>query len=128
MLAILVAVRKWNTYLMGRHFQIKTDHYSLKFLLNQQTNTLAQQSWVVKMMGYDYELIFQKGSSNVAANTLFRQPKAQLQVVSAVTSDLIKRIQHSWITDPDMVHLLHKLQKQPDKHPKYSWQNDQLRR
>ena len=42
MMAILVAVRKWNSYLLGRHFKIKTDHQSLKFLLDQQANTPAQ--------------------------------------------------------------------------------------
>ena len=34
MIAILVAIKKWNTYLMGKHFQILTDHYNLKFLLD----------------------------------------------------------------------------------------------
>ena len=43
MLAILLAVKKWNAYLLGRHFHIKTDHHSLKFLLDQRTNTPAQQ-------------------------------------------------------------------------------------
>ena len=43
MLAILLAVKKWNSYLQGRPFQIKTDNESLKFLLDQKTNTFAQQ-------------------------------------------------------------------------------------
>ena len=34
MMATLTAIKKWNAYLTGRHFQIKTDHYSLKFLLD----------------------------------------------------------------------------------------------
>lgn len=34
MLAVLLAVKKWNAYLAGRHFVIKTDHQSLKFLLH----------------------------------------------------------------------------------------------
>ena len=42
MLAILAAVKKWTAYLLGRHFQIKTDHHSLKFLLDQKTNTPTQ--------------------------------------------------------------------------------------
>ena len=42
MLAVLTTVKKWNAYLLGRHFQIKTDHHSLKFLFDQRTNTPAQ--------------------------------------------------------------------------------------
>ena len=72
MLAISATVKKWNSYLLGQHFQIKIDHFSLKFLLNQQTTTPTQQAWVVKMMGYDFKLIYRKGSSNVVADTLFK--------------------------------------------------------
>ena len=43
MLAILASVKKWTAYLLGRHFYIKTDHHSLKFLLDQRTTTPTQQ-------------------------------------------------------------------------------------
>ena len=33
MLAILHALKKWRTYLMGRHFNVKTNHDSLKNFL-----------------------------------------------------------------------------------------------
>ena len=29
MMVVLVAVKKWNSYLLGQHFKIKTDHQSL---------------------------------------------------------------------------------------------------
>ncbi|GMJ12141.1 hypothetical protein HRI_004883300 [Hibiscus trionum] len=32
MLVVLVAVKKWSNYLIERHFKIKTDHQSLRFL------------------------------------------------------------------------------------------------
>ena len=31
MLAILHALKQWRTYLIGRHFKVKTDHDSLKY-------------------------------------------------------------------------------------------------
>ena len=89
MLAILAAVKKWNAYLIGRHFQIKTDHYSLKFLLDQQANTPTQQIWVVKMMGYNYEIVFRKGSTNTVADALSRKPQDSLYALSTVTSTLL---------------------------------------
>ena len=44
MLTILSAVKKWSAYLIGRHFKIKTDHFSLTFLLDQKAITPAQQA------------------------------------------------------------------------------------
>ena len=35
MLAILHALKKWWTYLMGRHFKVKIDHDILKYFLEQ---------------------------------------------------------------------------------------------
>ena len=34
LLAILTSIKKWNAYFLGKHFQIKTDYQSLKFLLD----------------------------------------------------------------------------------------------
>ena len=128
MLAILSAVKKWNAYLLGRHFQIKTDHHSLKFLLDQRTNTLAQQLWVIKMMGYDYELVFRRGSKNTVADALSRLPQVTLQAITMCTNQLLDRIKRSWVTDPRMVHLMHKAKDKGDQQSKYSWQSGLLRR
>ena len=59
---------------MGRHFQIKIDHYSLKFLLDQKAHTPMQQTWIIKMMGYNFEVVFKKGSTNIVADALSRKP------------------------------------------------------
>jgi hypothetical protein len=70
MLAILHAVELWRPYLLGQCFQIKTDHQSLKYFLEQRISSQEQQKWVTKLFGYDYEIIYNKGKDNVVANAL----------------------------------------------------------
>lgn len=43
LLAIVLATHKWFSYLQGHHFIIKTDHQSLKYLLEQRLSTLVQK-------------------------------------------------------------------------------------
>eukprot|EP00253_Pinus_taeda_P009692 PITA_09692 len=58
MLVILHALKKWQPYQMGRHFKVKTDHDSLKYFLEQTLSSEKQQKWIIKMLGYDFEIIY----------------------------------------------------------------------
>lgn len=46
MLAIVIAVQKCRRYLIRRHFKIKTDHQSLKYLMEQRVSIPSQQKWI----------------------------------------------------------------------------------
>jgi hypothetical protein len=46
MLAILHAVNIFHPYLLGQCFQIKTDHCSLKYFLEQWISSPKQQKWL----------------------------------------------------------------------------------
>lgn len=39
LLALVVSIKKWRPYLLGHRFIIQTDHYDLKFLLEQSIGT-----------------------------------------------------------------------------------------
>ncbi|GJS13679.1 transposon ty3-G gag-pol polyprotein [Tanacetum coccineum] len=61
-LAALLTLEKWRGYLLDRHFIIKTDHFSLKYLLDQRITTPTQMKWLPKLIGFDYEVVYKKGS------------------------------------------------------------------
>jgi hypothetical protein len=44
----------------------------LKFLLNQTISTVAQQCWLVKLLGYDYEIEYKQGKENFVVDALSR--------------------------------------------------------
>jgi hypothetical protein len=70
MLAILHVVDLWHPYILGKHFQIKTDHQILKYFLEQRISSPEKQKWVTNLFEYDYEIIYKKGKDNVVADAL----------------------------------------------------------
>jgi len=75
---------------MGRHFKVKTDNDSLKYILEQRLSSKEQQKWVTKMLGYDFEIIYKKGRQNVVAHALSRKDEdveALLCAISIIQSD-----------------------------------------
>ncbi|KAI3753279.1 hypothetical protein L2E82_25328 [Cichorium intybus] len=117
LLALVLAIQKWSHYLLGRHFLIRTDHYTLKFLLEQRITTTEQQRLLLKLMPYDFSIVHKAGKENKGADALSRRPhsgelltliipfcvevadiKAGLQI-DPFTSDLITKLQ----TDPSSV-------------------------
>lgn len=66
-------MNKWRHYLLGTRFIIKSDHESLKYLLDQNIYTPLQQKRLTKLMGLDYEIQYKKGKENVVADALSRR-------------------------------------------------------
>nr|GEV10067.1 hypothetical protein [Tanacetum cinerariifolium] len=76
--SVLLALDKWRGYLLDRHFIIKTDHFSLKYLIDQRITTPTQMKWLPKLMRFDYEIVYKKGSENGAADALSRVQTPEL--------------------------------------------------
>lgn len=107
MLAIMSVVQKWRHYLLGRHFTIKTDHQSLKYLMDHKISTPAQQMWISKLVGYDYEVQYKKGTENIVADALSRKPNHGVcKAISVVNTELLQEIKDNWKTDPDLSKIL----------------------
>ncbi|GMJ07956.1 hypothetical protein HRI_004464800 [Hibiscus trionum] len=131
MLAVLLAVKKWSPYLVGRHFKIRTDHQSLKFLSGNVATTPAQQTWVAKMMGYDYEICYKRGVTNTVADTLSRNPEfstGQMMAISVFNTDLVNQIVQTWTNDGKLQQIIADLVKDSTSHSKYSWDGKYLKR
>jgi hypothetical protein len=52
---------------------VRTDHYALKFLLNQRLSTIPQHTWVSKLFGYNFSVEFNPGKMNTVADALSRR-------------------------------------------------------
>lgn len=66
------AVKKWRQYLLGHHFEILTDHRSLKELMTQAVQTPEQHRYLSRLLGFDYSIQYRSGRTNVVAYALSR--------------------------------------------------------
>lgn len=73
LIGLVQAVRHWRPYLWGRAFVVRTDHYALKFLLDQMLSTVPQHHWVSKLFGYDFAVEYRLGRLNTVADALSRR-------------------------------------------------------
>jgi len=101
LLSLVYAVEKWRAYVIGSYFLVKTDHCSLKYLIEQKISTLFQAKLLPKLLGLDYTILYKKGKENTAANSLSRVASAQLLTItlSSLDTKLLDKIKNSWQQD-----------------------------
>lgn len=71
-MAIVLAIQRWRTYLLGRHFIVRADQKALKFLLEQQVIPPEYQKWVVRLLGYDFKIHYKASHDNQVVDALSR--------------------------------------------------------
>jgi hypothetical protein len=89
LMGLVQVVRHWRPYLWGDRFVVHTDHYSLKFLLDQRLSTIPQHHWVSKLFGYDFSVEFKPGCMNTVADALSRRDSeepASLALACAISA------------------------------------------
>jgi RNase H-like domain found in reverse transcriptase len=75
-LTLFTTIQKWRHYLQGMPFIIKTDHISLKYLLEQRLTHSLQHKGLSKMLDLDY-IQYKRGSENRVADALSRRVHAK---------------------------------------------------
>ena len=81
-LAIVDAVEKWRHFLIGRHFILKIDQKSVRFMFDTQNRGKIKNEkilrWRINLASFSFDIQYRDGKENVAADTLTRTSCATL--------------------------------------------------
>ena len=92
-LAIVWALEKWRSYLIGSQFTVACDHKPLQWLKTMKEQNAKLTRWALKLAEYSFVVEHVRGSHNVVTDTLSRGPVPEVLHIS---------IQND-ITDEDML-------------------------
>jgi hypothetical protein len=125
--AIVHALRKWRHYLMGKRFELRTEHNGLKYLFDQPNLNAMQSRWLEFLREYDFDIKHIKGKENKVVDALNRRVhELHATAISMYQNDIKRKIMEATDADVQYRELVAKLQKgkMPQKVDNYNLEID----
>ena len=75
-LAIKLGIHAFKVYLLGRSFQVQTDHRALVWLNSVKDKTSRLTRWSIALQPFDFTIVHRVGRANANADALSRIPSS----------------------------------------------------
>ena len=122
-LAVVFALKQFRHYLLGRPFQLLTDHSPLQWLSSQKMEGLLCR-WSLVMQEYDFTIKYRKGCLNGNADVLSRVYSPVSTAATQVSTESIKAdLYAAQQADPVIQLLASTLHNLPDKPTGRQWRH-----
>ena len=83
------ALAKFQQYLVGKKFVVKTYHNSLRHFLTQKDLNEREKKWVSKIQAYDFDIEYVKVKNNIVVDALSQRPSFSLMDIAKNWEDML---------------------------------------
>ena len=74
LLAVILAIRNFRHYLLGKSFRVRTDHGALQWLMGFRNPDGQMARWLEELSMYEFVIEYRRGGSHGNADGLSRRP------------------------------------------------------
>ncbi|CAM8902824.1 unnamed protein product [Rhodiola kirilowii] len=120
--AAVTAIVKWRQYLLGSRFTLITDHQPLRSILTQSLHTPDQQRLLIKLMGFEFDVVYRPGTENRPADALSRQAEGNfgsMQVMYRPTFGILGMLRKFYDQNPNSKSLKEAVLSNPSAYPNH---------
>ncbi len=98
-MSCIFAIKKFNDYVFGRHFELVTDHKPLLGLIKEDRATPTQASsriklWSLFLSNYEYSLVIRNTTAHANADALSRLPLPEEPAKTTCEPELVLLAEH----------------------------------
>ena len=127
-LAIMYGVKQFRHYLLGRSFNLITDHAPLQWLSGQKMEGLLAR-WALALQEFDFHIVYRKGAQHGNVDALSRRmPHAHVSAATSCVPYPKDELQHEQKQDPHIQIIWQALKSNQIRPQSAMWQQQPLRR
>jgi hypothetical protein len=103
---VVHALKIWRHYVIGKRFEVYSDHKSLKYIFTQPDLNLRQRRWLELIKDYDLGINYHPGKANIIADALSRRSHVNMLATRELLPEFCKefeRLNLGWVSSTEVV-------------------------
>ena len=89
---VFFALNIWRHYLYGEHFEVFSDHKSLKHIFTQRDLNMRQRNWMEFLEDYDFTWHYHLGKENVVDDALSQKSRGVLASIASQEWQMLEAV------------------------------------
>jgi hypothetical protein len=104
--AVVHALKIWRHYIIGKRYEVYSDHKSLKYIFTQPYLNLRQRRWLELIKDYDLRINYNPDKANVVADALSRRTHLNMLATRKLLPEFCKEFEKlnlGWVLNTKIV-------------------------
>jgi hypothetical protein len=104
--AIVLAMKIWRHYIIGKRCEVYSDHKSLNYIFTQPDLNLRQWRWLELIKDYDLGINYHPGKANVVADALSKRSHVNMLATRELLPEFCKEFEKlnlGWVWSTEVV-------------------------